>query len=71
MNQRDKRSSMAVHIIFGCFMISNFTGIQINGNEVVNHVYNHLDPRLLSQIRVLTIGVSGLIEDHSSLFLSQ
>lgn len=44
-------------------MISNFTGIQINGNEVVNgSVYNHLDPEAsLANTRVLTIGVSGLI----------
>lgn len=65
MNQRDKRSSQwQLIIIFGCFsMISNFTGIQINGNEVVNgSVYNHLDPEAsLANTRVLTIGVSGLI----------
>lgn len=65
MNQRDKRSSQwQLIIIFGCFsMISNFTGIQINDNEVVNgSVYNHLDPEAsLANTRVLTIGVSGLI----------
>ncbi|MDW3895525.1 histidine kinase [Staphylococcus saprophyticus] len=65
MNEREKRRSQwQLIIIFGCFsMISNFTGIQIRGDEIINGtVYNHLDPDAsLANTRVLTIGVSGLI----------
>lgn len=65
MNERDKRyAQWQLIIIFGCFsMLSNFTGIQIQGDQVINgSVYNHLNPDAsLANTRVLTIGVSGLI----------
>ncbi|PTL11722.1 sensor histidine kinase [Staphylococcus gallinarum] len=65
MNERDKRHSQwQLIIIFGCFSIlSNFTGVQILGDQVVNGaVYKHLAPDAsLANTRVLTIGVSGLI----------
>ncbi len=65
MNDREKRRSQwQLIIIFGCFsMLSNFTGVQIRGDEIINGtVYNHLSPDAsLANTRVLTIGVSGLI----------
>ncbi|MCG7338110.1 sensor histidine kinase [Staphylococcus sp. ACRSN] len=65
MNEREQRHSQwQLIIIFGCFSIlSNFTGVQILGDQVVNGaVYKHLAPDAsLANTRVLTIGVSGLI----------
>lgn len=63
--KRDRwQSKLQLIVIFSVFaFISNFTGVEISGNQqIVNQLFTALDPTSsLANTRVLTIGVSGLI----------
>lgn len=65
MNQREQlHAKVKLIFIFSCFSIlSNFTGIQIRGNEIISGtLYQHLPhDASMANTRVLTIGVSGLV----------
>ncbi|MCU5745302.1 sensor histidine kinase [Staphylococcus sp. SQ8-PEA] len=65
MNRRsESHSKIKLIILFTFFSIlSNFTGVQIRGGEVISGtLYQHLPPDAsMANTRVLTIGVAGLI----------
>ncbi|WP_407371659.1 LytS/YhcK type 5TM receptor domain-containing protein [Carnobacterium sp.] len=63
-NRRKVSTMVQLIIVFGIFaIISNFTGIEIHGNQImIDEPFSDLSPHSsLANTRVLTIGVAGLI----------
>ena len=63
-NRRKVSAMVQLIIVFGIFaIISNFTGIEIRGNQImIDQPFSDLSPHSsLANTRVLTIGVAGLI----------
>ncbi|MER2227179.1 MAG: sensor histidine kinase [Carnobacterium sp.] len=63
-NRRKVSTMVQLIIVFGIFaIISNFTGIEIRGNQImIDQPFSDLSPHSsLANTRVLTIGVAGMI----------